>query len=212
MTTDEKIKMLETIKITHPSKEECDDFRKQFTERCKPNCITIWFPALLELGVNVPRTEIVELPVDLIYWAYGEPDIRLDECIESITVACDKIGYPCFLRSGQTSGKHDWKKSCFVPSREVIRDHVYRIVEYGAMADDLPSTMFAARELIPTSPIFTAFYGEMPVTREFRFFVNEGCVVHIQPYWPEHAIEENYEGDEDWRPLLRAMNHITTSE
>jgi hypothetical protein len=183
---------------------------KRWINAFKPNCISSWYPILVELGIKTPRTIIVELDEDLTKWAYAETIPRLQEYIDRVQQATDEIGYPCFLRSGQTSHKHSWKRSCYVENSKTIGPQMFEIGYLCAMAD-WPIVCFAARELIPTSPIFTAFYGDMPVTREFRLFVNEGEIIHIQPYWPPAAIE-GHTKEENWPEKLAAINEMTDEE
>ena len=181
-----------------------------------PTCITHWYPALLDLGIPTPRTVIVELESGLTEMCYGKQDqateSRIELSIAQITAACDQIGYPCFLRTGLTSGKHDWEKTCHVPNRDSLPKHIYNIVEYSEMVDivGLPSNVWAARERLPTAPLFTAFYGKMPITREFRLFVRDGKRDHIQAYWPPDSIERPSVGN--WEELLYVASHIADGE
>lgn len=145
-------------------------------------------------------------------------------------------GYPVFLRCGGTSAKHSWKDSCFLPSREKILSHVYEIMSYAECASgpSLDYDTFAVRELIPTTPAFFAFHGDMPITREFRFFVKNievppqkepaslgggkfiphlpdrvPTITHAQAYWPADAFEREAEG---WKEPLATMNAIALGE
>jgi hypothetical protein len=77
--------------------------------------------------------------------------------------------------------------------------------------------------------MFTAFH-EMPITREFRFFVGkrdisdasdatakrirlpeyEAFIDHWQPYWPVHSIQEP--SVEDWQERLEGESDMFQSE
>jgi hypothetical protein len=192
----------------------CPPLSRRWLDHHAPNCISNWFPRLQEVGARVPRTAIVRLSEDeaddLTLWAYGEPPPSLKQSVDAVRAACDTIGYPCFLRSGQTSAKHGWKDSCYIPHAESVESHMYQIVEYSAMAgfDGLPLNVWAARELLPTVPAFTAFYGRMPITREFRFFVRDGKVEHWQPHWPGKAIEGQSPDSEDWELWLAEISDL----
>ena len=76
---------------------------------------------------------------------------------------------------------------------------------------DIPILSFIARELLPTVPSFHAFSGNMPIVREFRFFVRDNVISHWQPYWPENSIEGHTQ-DPDWRQKLETLNQITNQE
>jgi hypothetical protein len=213
MTKEEKISMLDALPpIVPPTPEEVAACFAGLARAAAPNCLSTWFPRLVEIGVKVPRTEIVRLPSDLLLWTFGEKVENFAQCMDMIRAACDKIGYPCFLRTGQTSVKHDWEKTCLITADCDLPRHVYTIAEYGAIADDLPADVWAARELLPTKPAFTAFHGHMPITREFRFFIKDGVIEHWQPYWPPGAIEGMRPSVENWRELLAEMNCITPEE
>lgn len=117
-------------------------------------------------------------------------------------------GYPCFLRTGLTSGKHDWEKTCYLKSREHILDNIFNLVDYSEMFSimGLVVDVLAVRQLIPTSPAFQAFHGLMPIVREFRIFANESEVTHIQPYWPPDSIENP--DRPDWQQRLAKMSRF----
>lgn len=83
------------------------------------NCLSYWFPKLAATGIRVPKTTI-------LYAHYKDGDgLRrhvefergldgldvpgLDEFVAMVRTEADEIGYPCFLRSGLTSGKHNWE-------------------------------------------------------------------------------------------------------
>lgn len=47
------------------------------------------------------------------------------------------------------------------------------------------------REYLPIIPHgICRNYGNMPVCREFRFFVDDGVIRCRHPYWPDHALEQ----------------------
>jgi hypothetical protein len=104
----------------------------------------------------------------------------------------EKIGTPFFLRTGQTSNKHDWKESCFVEDIESLPLHIQNIFEHSLMANmegGWPINIWAVREMIPTEPYFYAFSGNMPITKEMRIFFNKGKILCTHPYWPKDSFE-----------------------
>lgn len=160
-------------------------------------CMSYWFPKIEAAGLPVPRTVMVPMPGEAFKAIYavfdGKPvEPEAEPFLMALGAAADGIGYPCFLRTGQTSGKHDWENTCYLPSRTVLREHVIGIVEYGEMATlmGLPCDWWAVREMLPTLPITTCpAYGNMPVCREFRVFVDDGSARCWHPYWPMDALE-----------------------
>lgn len=156
------------------------------------NDLAFWFPRLVEAGIPVPRTEIVYADERKLWpMLDGEESPELEPLAERIASAVEKIGgYPCFLRTGQTSGKHYWNEMCHLPSVESIPQRIYNLSEFSACAGflGLPFGTWVVRELLPVKPFFHAFQG-MPMTRERRCFVNEGKLVCAHPYWPIETIQ-----------------------
>jgi hypothetical protein len=65
--------------------------------------------------------------------------------------------------------------------------------EFSEIADmmGMPWDTWVVREFLPTSPIGVCpRYGDMPVCREFRYFINDGRYVCSHPYWPKDSIVE----------------------
>lgn len=179
------------------------------------NCISHWFPPLLAAGLPVPETRIVRPPAgcDLTPLLDGVRPAHWDLFQEWMRDAARSIGHggPVFLRTGYGSGKHDWRRTCYVADPEVIGQHVGALVEWSALVDlkGLPTDVWAVRKLIATEPLFYAFEG-MPITREFRFFVRDCEIVHAQPYWPPDAIV--VPDADDWRERLIAASFLHSHE
>lgn len=153
--------------------------------------MTYWLPILQSIGMRVPDTAFVHYPhgSELFSLLDGEVPNGVDQLTDAIDAAVQSVGgYPVFIRTEQSSDKHSWKDSCYLPSRDHINTNIAFLVEHSAMAD-WPCDFFAVRRLIPTSPICTAFYGDMPIARERRLFIKDGKVVCNHPYWPNEAFE-----------------------
>ncbi len=157
------------------------------------NCLSFWFGKLLAAGLPVPRTEIVRTECDLIRLLDGKTPDGFADFLGELTAAREKIGGPaCFLRTGQTSGKHSWRETCYLPAGHDIAPHVAALVEFSECAGflGLPWNVWCVREMLPAVPQMTAFRG-MPVCREFRFFVRgDGEVVCHHNYWPRESLAE----------------------
>jgi len=182
------------------------------------NSMLYWWPRIKDLDVPMPKTTIIESNnVTLSGILDGEkpPEILTEEIVK----AADIYGYPVFVRTDQASGKHDWEKTCFVPSKEKLFSHIYNILEFNECADifGLPYEAIVIREYIPLESSFKAFNGNMPVSKERRYFVKDGQVTCHHPYWPEEAIEEAHSIrhnplPDNWRELLRELNTETEEE
>ena len=183
------------------------------------NDLGYWFPILETIqGLNLPKTEIFEHKGEsLINLLDGIRVDGFDDLASKIQKACVKFGLPAFLRTGLTSGKHDWENTCYLEKGDIvsIRDNIYNLVEFSAMADifGLATDTWVVREYLPVKKnLIAEKYGNMPVTKERRYFINDGKVVHRQPYWPKVAVDEGGPNRDNWEEILRQINHETKDE
>lgn len=173
-----------------------------------------WYPFIKDLPIPQPRTIIVMLNEEELEGAYNEQIPK--SLIEKIECVCDTMFYPCFLRTDQASGKHSWKKSCYVDKKKDLWKHILEVIEFNLCADlmGLDFKALIVREFIPMDSRFTAFYGDMPVNPERRYFIKDGKVVCHHPYWIEEAIEQG--GKEpsisNWREVSKEINTETPEE
>jgi len=161
------------------------------------NCLSYWFPKLQAAGLPVPRTEIVRTEVNLIELLEGNTPAGWGGFLADLNVAIGKIGgSPCFLRTGQGSGKHQWKRTCYLDlATGTLPNHIARLVEWSETVDfiGLPSNVWVVRELLPTEPLCVLpAYGDMPLVPEARCFVKDGNVLCWHPYWPINAIRDGF--------------------
>ncbi|GAF78142.1 unnamed protein product [marine sediment metagenome] len=179
----------------------------------KSNCITQWFPTLLNLGINVPETRIFHANkasrMYMMKLAWGEEAEEpkcYRELIDAISGAVKELGSPAFLRSGVTSAKHSYAESCYLRDSDArtIEERVLQIVEFSESVDmiGLPTDVWVVRKFIEGEYDFTAF-AHMPVAREFRFFARDGAFLCHHPYWPPDSIIRPMDIDKDITPLSR---------
>lgn len=156
------------------------------------NCLSYWFPRIKGAGLPVPATIILESP-DLLPLLDGTRPEGMDRFLSQLQNAGMQLGYPCFLRTGQGSGKHRWRDTCYIASPEDFECHVRNLVEWSHEVDffGLPHHIWCVRELLATAPVVHAFEG-MPICPEFRYFVRDGEVVCWHPYWPKDSLEEGF--------------------
>jgi hypothetical protein len=156
----------------------------------------------------MPKTKIIYTDIKLENME-GEvtSEIKgMDEFLTEIRGACIQVGIPSFLRTGHLSNKHDWKHSCFIDretlkDKEKLREHIFSLVEMSALATIdrvMPIDFWAVREFIETEPYFHYFSGEMPITKERRYFVRDGKIECHHNYWDRKAFgndidEKKYE-------------------
>lgn len=177
------------------------------------NALSYWFPKLEAAGLPVPKTIIIPMTEDAqkdIWAAFDgqESDAGISAFVAQVATAADQVGYPFFLRTDHTSGKHGWDRNCFVPDREAIAAHVFGIAEFSeicGMFGELPWHTWAVREMLPTIPFGACpSYDNMPICREFRFFVKDGEVQCHHPYWPKDSlVQGGAPADLDYDELCR---------
>lgn len=185
--------------------------------RPEQNCLSWWFPRIAKAGLPVPDTQIVNMSQDACdhVWTCfdgDEPDGLKRGAFESFlrdlaSAALMIGGTPFFLRTGQTSAKHDWKDSCYVENPGKLSNHVLKIAEFSVLADmmGLPFDVWAVRKMLPVkTPAFHAFYGDMPIVKEWRVFAEDGEILCHHPYWPEGAFEGHTQAD-DWKDKLKEL-------
>ena len=176
------------------------------------NSMFYWWPRIKDLDVPKPKTEMVFHGAKAYFDDFGgEGMIKWFDKVFDVTKNF-KDG-PIFIRGDQTSGKHSWKRTCYVEDRshESVFDHLRELTEDHKMKMFLgpPLLGYAVRELIPTRCCFKAFHGEIPVTKEWRYFYLDGEVVCRHPYWPHDAIEQGTDHRYlrgDWKILLDKIN------
>lgn len=183
------------------------------------NCLSNWYPRIRDAGLPVPKTVIVTAPDggrNLAMLLDGQTPPGWDAFVAALQARGNLVGWPCFLRTGHTSGKHNWKDTCYLAGPESVASHVLNLVEFSEMAGliGLPCDVWAVRELLPTRPAFRCTaYGGMPVVREFRCFVAaDGASQCLHPYWPVEAAERGRPDADNWRELLAATHQLTDEE
>lgn len=195
--------------IKFPTKEELAASNARWIERERPNDLATWFPILQATGVNVPRTTIVKAPDDL--WKVIEPKEKcegFEAFVHQLKQAAAAYGYPVFLRTGHTSGKHFFRSMCRIEDESQFTSHIPNMVDWSGMID-MPIDMWVVREWLELESSFTAFDG-LPINRERRYFIQGGRVLCHHPYWPDMSIERP--SVEEWQPLLATLNEESAEE
>lgn len=167
--------------------------------RREKTALSYWFPQIEAAGVPVPRTKIIAMSLEaqksIWQWFDGKDGTGAEKpFLEELKAAAAEMGFPCFLRTDHTSGKHNWDCCCFLTGADKVPQHIYNLAEFSEIAGGiigLPWDTWVVREFLPTKPLGVCpSYGNMPICREFRFFVDEGHVRCWHPYWPEFSLEQ----------------------
>jgi hypothetical protein len=176
-----------------------------------PNALSHWFRLIQAAGLPVPKTIIIRGLSRAELWSMDD-GARQENLINTIIPLVkswgNEIGYPCFLRTGLSSFKHQWSKTCYLAGPDDAEKHVDNLC-FSSLLNDLDCDEFVVRELLDTVWAFTAFDG-MPVAREMRMFFEGGRVTGYQGYWPEDSILDPSRAD--WRGRLEAMQKFTDDE
>ena len=179
------------------------------------NSMLYWFPFVQRSGVSHPRTLIVKVEPSALWAMLDGRDGFGDASKKALVEAGRKIGYPLFLRTDQLAGKHSWVDTCYVPSEDVLFQHIYELVETHGCVIGVPDPQaLVFRELLPLESSFTAFRG-MPVARERRYFIKDNRVVCHHAYWIPDAVEKGWSDPPlppDWRARLAELNEETEAE
>ena len=172
----------------------------------------IYWPKIKDLPIKQPKSKIVLLSKKEFKATFdGCPQSLVDKVAKAIT----SFTLPVFIRTDLSSAKHYWKTTCFYDGQKDLRKHLYGIMEFNHCADffGLPFVAIVIREYIPMASGFTAFYGDMPVNPERRYFIKDGQVVCHHHYWIEEAIDQSKEPSEkSWRDIAKNLNHESKDE
>lgn len=171
------------------------DYRAHMT----PNSALHWFPPLIEAGLPVPRTVLVEVhPPDMFNIVDGQPPSAAFP-LDAMMDAVEQVGLPCFVRTDLSSAKHDGPSTYRVDEAEeaAVSLTVARTFEENVMKMmfDMPLA-FMFREWLDLAYYFTAFRGHK-IAREWRFFVEGDKVTDRYFYWPWHAVKDHLDDEED---------------
>ena len=169
-----------------------------------------WYPKIRDLEIPQPRTEIYKLTKQELEILNNEQ--FPDTLIESIEPIISKFSYPFFVRTDFASGKHGWRDTCFIENKEKLSRNIFEVVVENLIADlfGLPFEALIFREYIPLKAGFKAFYGNMPVAKERRYFIKDKQIQCHHPYWPKDAIRRP--NNENWEIILDEQNKETEKE
>ncbi len=170
-----------------------------------------WYPRIKFLDIPQPITKTYKLSEQELKIIHREKEFP-PNLIKKIIPIISDLSYPIFARTDLASGKHFWKKTCFISTKENLRRNIFEIIAFNLEANffGLPFKALIFREFIELETGFRAFYGGMPVARERRYFIRDGKIQCRHPYWPKDSI--NNPNNEDWECILKKQNNETKEE
>ncbi len=172
-----------------------------------------WWPRVKDLGIPVPVTHILPVcPTAFLDAMDGKP--LPPSLVVRMRDTAKLLGYPLFLRTDLQSGKHGWDKTCFVLDEYHLVNCAMNVAqenEMGACFFGPSYSAFVFREFLQLEASFVAFYGNLPVNKERRYFIRAGEVICRHPYWPHDAVR-GHTKDKKWRQKLGALNFESPEE
>jgi ATP-grasp domain, R2K clade family 3 len=177
------------------------------------NSLLYWFPKVKDLGIAVPKTHILLADATEFRQVFDGEELRAD-LVAQIKESASVVGYPLFLRTDLQSGKHGWKNTCYVEDESRLLNNALGVVEENEIGACFFGASYQAlvfREFLALETSFVAFYGDMPVNKERRYFIEAGKIRCHHPYWPSEAIA-GHTKDSDWLAKLAALNEEKFSE
>src|SRR4030042_84084 len=102
------------------------------------NSLLYWFPFVPRSGVPHPPTLIVPVDPSALWAMLDGRDGFSEASKKALVEAGRKIGYPLFLRTDQLSGKHERRETCYVPSEDILFQHIYGLVEWHGCVMGVP--------------------------------------------------------------------------
>jgi len=175
------------------------------------NSMQYWWPKIKDIpGIPMPKTIMVKSK-DEWWWSVLDGDNLPTVHTYELNEAADELGYPVFVRSSFLSAKHQWRNTCYVDSPETLLTNLCRLAEEGyCRIPYIPADAFFFREYIQMASEFTAFYNDMPIAPEQRYFVKDGQVQCRHFYWPEESI--HHPSIRDWGEALAKMSILHPQE
>jgi len=156
------------------------------------NSALIWLPKIVEAGLQTPKTVVVEYDHRTVIQIFDGADVpEFTILIENVKAACNRIGYPVFIRTDLSSAKHDGPNAYRIDSDDGIIKALSATLEDNEIKfwlEPNPPKAVLIREWLNLDSPFSAFGGHA-IAREWRFFADSEKVRCFHPYWPEDSIQ-----------------------
>lgn len=172
----------------------------------------IWLPKIQDAGLPTPKTEIIAYEHRSVIEVFDKPDLpEFATLIENISLACNRIGYPIFIRTDLSSAKHDGPMAYRADSDSDVSRVLFKTLEDNELKfwlDPSPPKAFLVRQWLNLDSPFVAFGGHA-IAREWRFFADGEKVRCFHPYWPEDSIRFfGIPEPSGWRLALKRLHKI----
>lgn len=201
--------------------------KELFDER---NSLLFWYPKIPP-DIPMPITKWVEFPTEVgrgLLEPTAESIEAFEPFLQQIKTIAKEIGYPVFIRTDMASGKHDWENCALVIKEKDLLSHIIATIEFNEMVGvvGLNYKAIVVRAFLELDWRFKAFHGNLPISRERRYFVRDGKVLCRHPYWCYSAIQQAHKDDGKkllntylphrlpykWQEMLADLNTETEDE
>lgn len=206
-------------KLKLPNQKELDELTRKRHKDLKDNinCLSNWFPLVKDLNINIPKTKIIHFPLEIYekdcfdIFDGKEVSKKLEQFEKKLIQEVEQFGYPCFMKSGTFSSKHDWEKTCSIKNPKDSFKHWLNIMYNGMVYGAGGSHFIVLRELIDTKKELFAF-NNTPITKERRYFFENNKITKHHPYWPPQSLKNNIKNNKNWEEVLDDINHESLEE
>lgn len=160
-----------------------------------PNQLANWYPAVVDANVRAPKTVLLPLSQhvsDLVM--FEDPgrftnDEQVKQLVKQIVAQFDTWDTSAlFMKNSLFSAKHNWKDTCFITRVSDVAMQLMNMQYNWLCCSPDYATHVVLREIVPCTPGFYAF-NAMPITQEYRLFVDPNGVFAYQFYWPALSIQ-----------------------
>lgn len=178
------------------------------------NSFFYWYPKIRN-QVPTPKTEMFIIPPDQLMKLINTPEDHetfLEKWGDVLREKANLIGYPLFMRTDQMACKHSWKNTCYVATEEDLFRNMFRLVDENFAVDmfgEAEPNGLVFREFLNLEYKFKAF-EDTPISTEWRFFIRDGAVECIHPYWPPASIRRP--SRRDWLKILKKQSEIGSTD
>lgn len=181
-------------KIIKDNPEEIPGFENYYNSiKNDHNNLSYWFPKIEKCKINVPKTVILPVPMDIMLCFFMERKTDMDtvyrwvqETVIPFLKEKDMQGL-LFMKNGAFSNKFDFK-DCIVASDNalMLANSIININYTSLMFDTSGNAELVFRERISTDYSKTpTIYNGMPLRNEYRIFYdfNNHKALYIVNYW-----------------------------
>lgn len=176
------------------------------------NSMSFWWPRIRRLEIPQPETKKLELDRRAYFKSLFDDDHNTPPPVgdfDKMAEIAKSLGYPVFMRTSETSGKHQWNETCYVESPTKLKQNFWTLLEDNYLKiDHIPDAVFF-RKFIPMESYFTGWYHEFPVNKEMRTFIRDGKVECYHPYWPIGAMKQAKPKDPDWEEKFKKLCQLS---